>query len=64
MIQVYKNGVMRSINPKDLESYQDAGWSTSQEQAGEEVIRLKPPVKSKATVRALEEANINQQGDE
>jgi hypothetical protein len=64
MIQVYKNGVMRSISQKDLASYQDAGWSTSQEQAGEEVIRLKPPVKSKATVRALEEANINQQGDE
>jgi hypothetical protein len=55
---------MRSINPKDQTQYQDAGWSTSQEQAGEEVIRLKPPVKSKATVRALEEANINQQGDE
>jgi hypothetical protein len=33
------------------------------EQAGEEVIRLKPPVKSKATVTAVEEANINK-GDE
>ncbi len=63
MIQVYKNGVMRSINPKDQTQYQDAGWSTSQEQAGEEVIRLKPPVKSKATVTAVEEANINK-GDE
>jgi hypothetical protein len=64
MIQVYKNDVMRSIVQKDLGTYQDAGWSTSQEQAGEEIIRLKPPVKSKATATAVEEANIKQQGDE
>jgi cytochrome P450 len=49
---------------------QSAGWSESTakpaepEQAGEEVIRLRPPVKSKATVTAVEEANIKQQGDE
>ena len=61
---IFKNGITRSIQDKDLKTYEDAGWSTSHEQAGEEVIRLKPPVKSKATVRALEEANINQQGDE
>jgi hypothetical protein len=44
-----------------------AGWSEvtpAPEQAGEEVIRLKPPVKSKATVTAVEAANIKQQGDE
>jgi hypothetical protein len=61
---VFKNGISRSIQDKDLQTYQDAGWSTSQEQAREEVIRLKPPVKSKATVTAVEEANINIQGDE
>jgi hypothetical protein len=65
MKSVYKNGITRSIQDKDLEKYQDAGWSTSQEQAREEVIRLKPPtVKSKATVTAVEEANITNKGDE
>jgi hypothetical protein len=61
---VFKNGISRSIQDKDLQTYQDAGWSTSKEQVREEVIRLKPPVKSKATVTAVEEANINIQGDE
>jgi len=44
-----------------------AGWrevTAGKEQAGEEVIRLKPPVKSKATVTAVEEANITNKGDE
>jgi hypothetical protein len=63
MKTVFKNGITRSIQDKDLEQYKDAGWATSKEQAGEEVIRLKPPVKSKATVTAVEEANINK-GDE
>lgn len=61
---IFKNGITRSIQDKDLKTYQDAGWSTSQEQVREELIRLKPPVKPKATVRVLEEANINIQGDE
>ena len=64
MITVYKNGITRTIQSKDLNEYQDAGWTTSQEQAREEVIRLKPPVKSKATVTAVEEANITTKGDE
>ena len=64
MKTVYKNGISRSIQDKDLKTYEDAGWTTSQEQAREEVIRLKPPVKSKATVTAVEAANIKQQGDE
>jgi hypothetical protein len=44
-----------------------AGWtsvSAPKEKAGEEGIRLKPPVKSKATVTAVEEANITIKGDE
>jgi len=61
---VFKNGISRSIQDKDLQTYQDAGWSTSKEQVREEVIRLKPPVKSKATVTAVEEANITIKGDE
>jgi hypothetical protein len=64
MKTVFKNGITRSIQDKDLQTYQDAGWTTSKEQVREEVIRLKPPVKSKATVTAVEEANINIKGDE
>jgi cytochrome P450 len=49
---------------------QSAGWTevntkpAEPEQVREEVIRLRPPVKSKATVTAVEAANIKQQGDE
>ena len=64
MITVYKNNIRRQIKSSDLNQYKDAGWTTSQEQAREEVIRLKPPVKSKATVTAVEEANITNKGDE
>lgn len=43
------------------------GWAEHKEQAVDEVIRLKPPVKSKATAqRALEEAKTQNEdkGDE
>lgn len=39
------------------------GWAEVKDSAGEDIIRLKPPVKSKATERALEEAK-NVKGDE
>ena len=64
---VYKNEITRSIQDKELETYKSAGWSENgpaKEQAREEVIRLKPTVKSKATVTAVEEANIENKGDE
>jgi hypothetical protein len=66
-IELTKKGMTRYCQPEELELMTSAGWTESQaskEQAGEEVIRLKPPVKSKATVTAVEEANIKQQGDE
>jgi hypothetical protein len=69
-IELTKKGMTRYCQPQELELMQSAGWaqvgakSVVKEQAGEEVIRLKPPVKSKATVTAVEEANINIQGDE
>ncbi|CAB5224110.1 hypothetical protein UFOVP389_36 [uncultured Caudovirales phage] len=65
-IHLTKKGMTRYCQPNELELMQSAGWTesnASKEQAGEEVIRLKPPVKSKATVTAVEEANINK-GDE
>ena len=69
-IHLTKKGMTRSCQDYELELLQSAGWTevnvkpAEPEQAGEEVIRLKPPVKSKATVTAVEAANIKQQGDE
>jgi hypothetical protein len=69
-IHLTKKGMTRYCQPNELELMKSAGWAESNarpaetEQVREEVIRLKPPVKSKATVTAVEEANINIQGDE
>jgi cytochrome P450 len=66
-IELAKKGMTRYCQPQELEQMKSAGWSqvtAELEQVREEVIRLKPPVKSKATVTAVEEANIKQQGDE
>lgn len=69
-IHLTKRGMTRSCQPTELELMRSAGWTqvsarpAETEQAGEEVIRLKPPVKSKATVTAVEEANITNKGDE
>ena len=66
-IHLNKRGQTRYCQPQELELMKSAGWTpvnAEPEQAGEEVIRLKPPVKSKATVTAVEAANIKQQGDE
>ena len=66
-IHLTKKGMTRYCQPQELELMQSAGWTqvgSAPEQVREEVIRLRPPVKSKATVTAVEEANIKQQGDE
>jgi len=69
-IAMHKLGMTRYCQESEQELLESAGWvvctnpADHTEQAGEEVIRLKPTVKSKATVTAVEEANINIQGDE
>ena len=69
-IELTKKGMTRFCQPQEVEQFKSAGWQqvnakpAEPEQVREEVIRLKPPVKSKATVTAVEEANINIQGDE
>ena len=66
-IELKKHSMTRWCQPQELEQMTSAGWtsvSAPKEKAGEEVIRLKPPVKSKATVTAVEEANITIKGDE
>lgn len=69
-IHLTKKGMTRYCQPDEQEQFKSAGWTevmakpAEPEQVREEVIRLRPPVKSKATVTAVEEANIKQQGDE
>lgn len=63
-IEMTKNGQTRWCQDHEQSLLESAGWtSVVKEQVREEIIRLKPPVKTKATVRALDEANDNQ-GDE
>lgn len=66
-IAMYKHQMTRWTSPEGVEQLEQAGWSkkepTAQVKAVDEVIRLKPPVKTKATVKTLEEANDNK-GDE
>jgi hypothetical protein len=63
-IELKKHSMTRWCQDHELEQFKAAGWQpVEKEQAGEEVIRLKPTVKSKATVTAVEEANIDK-GDE
>jgi len=64
-IKMLKHEMERWCTEEDQELLVAAGWTpAAPEQAREEVIRLKPPVKSKATVTAVEEANITNKGDE
>lgn len=63
-IKMTKLGMTRYCQDYERDLLESAGWTVdTQEQAGEETIRLKPAVKTKATVRASEEANITK-GDE
>lgn len=66
-IKLTKHSMTRWCQESEQALLESAGWvpADQKEQAGEEVIRLKPPVKSKATVTAPEEANITKtKGDE
>jgi hypothetical protein len=67
-INLTKGSQTRSCQPHELEMMTSAGWTPvtalKPKGAGEEIIRLKPPVKSKATETALEAASITKTGDE
>jgi len=62
-IEVTKHNMTRWCQEAELDLLTSAGW-VQKEQPKQDVIRPKAPVKSKATVTAVEEANINIQGDE
>lgn len=60
-MKVYKDGILRDIPEGKLTEYQAAGWTSSQYVAmeAEEVIKLKPPVKSKGTAKQSLDNAIN-----
>ena len=65
MIKIYKHDMTHQVNDTELDQFIRSGWSTEPVKAVDEIIRLKPPVKSKATATALEEANATtNKGDE
>jgi hypothetical protein len=65
MIKIYKHDMTHTVNEHELDQFLRSGWRTEAVKAVDEVIRLKPPVKSKATERALEEAlATTNKGDE
>ena len=69
-IAMHKLGMTRYCQESEQELLESAGWvectdpADHTEKPEEEIIRPKAPVKSKATVTAVEAANINIQGDE
>jgi hypothetical protein len=64
-MKITKETLTRDILPSRWPEYEAAGWKSAVvEQAGEEIIRLKPPVKPKATEIVLDLANNNLEGDE
>jgi hypothetical protein len=66
-IKLTKHSMTRFCQPNELEQMISAGWKTvdKKDEAREESIRLTPAVKTKATVRAVEEANeTTDKGDE
>lgn len=63
-MKMTKDGVVEEVNSLQIDKYSAHGWIPVVEKikAVDEVIRLKPTVKTKATVTALDEAN--NKGDE
>ena len=64
-MKVKIDNIIRHIRPSRWPEYEAAGWKQvdEPEQAREENVRLKPPVKPKATETALDLAT-NLKGDE
>jgi len=54
-----KDGVVKDLDDNQIAKYSAAGWIPVVEQAQDEIIRLKPTVKTKNTAKILEEANDN-----
>ena len=59
-----KDGVIEDLNESQIKKYEAYGWVPYIEniKAVEEIVRLKPTVKTKNTAKILDEANTK--GDE
>jgi hypothetical protein len=63
-MKMTKDGEVQEFTAKLVRRMSAIGWVPVEEkQADDEIIRLKPPVKTKATVTALDEAKKSK-GDE
>jgi hypothetical protein len=63
-MQVKRHDETMEVSPQQAAKLLRHGWNPVTETAGEDIIRLKPPVKNKATAKtALEEATYLK-GDE
>jgi hypothetical protein len=63
-MKLERQGQVIEVQAKLVRRLSAIGWKPVEEkQADDEVIRLKPPVKTKATVKALDEAKQSK-GDE
>jgi hypothetical protein len=68
-ITMYKHDMERLVHPDMIEQLKAAGWRTAKTVEKERVVQveeqivLKPPVKSKGTVKQTLD-NANQQGEE
>lgn len=64
-MKMIKDGIIEDVTDKQIRRYSAQGW-TPVEEAREEVIRLKPTVKTKNTAKILEEAKLTLtiEGDE
>jgi hypothetical protein len=62
-ILMTKKGMTRWCQDYEKELLESAGWCAADVKELAEVVKLKPPVKSKGTVK-LSLDNANQQGDE
>lgn len=56
-MKVQRANEIQQVTEAQALRLQRRGWFAVTESAGEELIRLKPPVKPKATAKALEQAN-------
>lgn len=56
-MKVQRANEIQQVTEAQALRLQRRGWLPVTESAGEELIRLKPPVKPKATAKALEQAN-------
>ena len=62
-MKMIRDGEVQDFSAKLIRRMTAIGWTPVVEKADDEIIRLKPPVKTKNTAKILDEANKSK-GDE